>query len=86
MKNEQKKCVYDKKLPCYWEAGYFTCMKCYRYVIEFAKLFADGLESIVIYPSGTYNVKYKGKKYEGTIEEVFTKWNEEQVKYWSKRI
>jgi len=80
MKNEQKKCVYDKKLPCNEDDGYYSCATCSRHIIEFAKLFAEGLEAIVMYPSGTYNVKYKGKKYEGTIEEIFAKWNKEQIK------
>ena len=80
MKTKQKTCPYEKKLPCNEDDGHYSCATCSRHIIEFAKLFAEGLEAIVMYHSGTYNVKYKGKKYEGTIEEIFAKWNKEQIK------
>jgi len=65
--------------------GTMECPDCFPYfsvylketILEFTKIFINGLESKSLYPADIYTVKYKRKKYTGTIEEIFDKWIED---------
>lgn len=72
-----EKCKYNNKEKCLRYSHHY-CYGCHFFTIEFAKLFADGMESKSIIPDNIYTIKYKRKKYSGTILEIYNKWYSEQ--------
>lgn len=73
-----KKCEYESDGMCSYSCGYEeSYMYSKKTVIEFTKIFIKGLENTSLYPADIYTVKYKRKKYTGTIEEIFDKWFED---------